>query len=159
MWPLVVCLALTSFPVTSPLPVWGWPLPAVALVLYPRVGEFTYVLRLCGPFKQSCLKIRQILPLPQSPLAFIARSYGDLSSQCWNPGLCSLSWGWDRLLPRCPSQVLSTTCECKTIHAILPQAPFHAQLHLCTSLPISVTPPLLPLWMNVASWWLDFHTF
>ena len=28
---------------------------------------------------------------PGPPLAFIARSYGDLSSWCWNPGLCVLA--------------------------------------------------------------------
>ena len=26
-----------------------------------------------------------------TPLVFTARGYGDLSSQCWNPGLCSLA--------------------------------------------------------------------
>ena len=29
-------------------------------------------------------------------------------------GLRSLAWGWDSLLPSCPSQFLSTTCECGT---------------------------------------------
>ena len=35
-----------------------------------------------------------------------------------------------------------------------------ATLRLCASLPVSVTPPLLPIWMNVASlnpWLSDFH--
>ena len=76
---------------------------AIALVLNPRVGGFVYVLRPCGPFKQSFLKIQQFLPLPQLPLVFIGRSYGDLSSWCWNPGLCGLAWGWDCSLPRYPS--------------------------------------------------------
>ena len=52
-----------------------------------------------------------------TPLVFIARSYKDLSSWHWNPGLCGLAWGWDSLLPRHPSWSLSTTRECGTAHA------------------------------------------
>ena len=73
-------------------------LPAVALVLNPRVGGFAYIVTPCGPFKWSLLKIWQFFPLSQPPLVFIARSYEDLSSWLWNPGLCSLAWGWDRSL-------------------------------------------------------------
>ena len=92
-------------------------LPAVALVLSPRVGGFAYILRVCGLFIWSILKIQQFLPLPQPPLVFIARSYGDLSSWSWNPSLCHLAWGWDYLLSRYPSQFLSTTWEHGSAHA------------------------------------------
>ena len=43
-------------------------LPAVALVLNPRVNGFTYILRPHGPFKWSLLEIQQFLPSPQPPL-------------------------------------------------------------------------------------------
>ena len=75
-------------------------LPAVTLVLNPRVGGFTYILRPCGPFKWSFLKIWQFLPSPQSPLVFTARSHENLFSQCWNPWLCSLALGLGLLTPK-----------------------------------------------------------
>ena len=74
--------------------------PGVTLVLNPRVGGFVYVLKPCGPFKWHLLKIRQFLPLPQPLLVFTVRSYGDLSSQYWNPGQCGLAWGWELLAPK-----------------------------------------------------------
>ena len=77
-------------------------LPAVALGLNPRVAGCAYILRLCGSFKWSFLKIQQFLLMLQPPLVFTARSYGDLSSQCWNPGLCSVACHWDHSLPRHP---------------------------------------------------------
>ena len=55
-------------------------LPAIALVVNPRVGGFVCILRPCGPFKWTLLKIWQFLLLIQPPLVFTARSYGDLSS-------------------------------------------------------------------------------
>ena len=135
-------------------------LPAVAIVLNLRMGGFVYVLRLCGPFKWNFLKIWQFLLPSQSPLLFIARSYGDLSSRHWNPGLCGLAWGWDCWLPRYPSRFLSTICECGTVpHSATTSSlwPFC----LCASPPASATLPLLPIWMSVASlnpWLSDFHT-
>ena len=92
-------------------------LPAVVLVLNPRVGGFIYILRWYGSFKRLFLKIRQFLPLAQPPLDYTARSEGNLSSQRWNPRLCGLAWGWDRWLPRYPSRFLSTTSECGTARA------------------------------------------
>ena len=94
------CLASGGFPGTHPISshfthslyVTGT-LPGVALVLNPRVGRFAYILKPCGLFKWSFLTIWQFLPSPQSPLIFTARSYGDLSSWCWNPKCCSLAWG------------------------------------------------------------------
>ena len=59
----------------------------------------------CGFFKRNCLGLEQFLPLTQSPLVFAARSYGDLSSWHWNPGLGGLVWGWDSSFPRFPSQI------------------------------------------------------
>ena len=44
----------------------------------------------CGFFKRSCLGLQKFLLLTQSPLVFAARSYGDLSSWHWNPGLSGL---------------------------------------------------------------------
>ena len=59
------------FPVTSLTPHMPLvPLPALALVLNPRGGRSVYVLSLCGPFKQSLLKIWQFL-LPPKPNWFL----------------------------------------------------------------------------------------
>ena len=41
--------------------------------------------------------------MTQRPRVFTARSYGDLASWCWNPGLGSLVWCWDLSLWRYPS--------------------------------------------------------
>ena len=67
-------------------------LPAVALVVNPSVGGFAYVLMPCGPFKWTLLKIWHFLLPPKPLLVFTARSYVDLSSWHWNPGLCSVTW-------------------------------------------------------------------
>ena len=129
---------LTHFPYSTGT------LPAVALVVNPRVGVFVYVLSLCGPFKRTSLKIQQFLLPPQPPLIFTARRYGDLSSWHWNPGLGGLVWCYDPLLRRYPSRFLSTTCGCGTTHSESP--------HLSASL------PLLRICMSVFSilpWLLD----
>ena len=103
-------LASGGFPSTHPIsnhftcfPCATGTLPAVALVVNLRMGGFAYTLSLCVPFKWTFLKNLQFLLLLPPPLDFTTRSYGDLSFQCWNPRLCSLSWGWDPLLPRYPS--------------------------------------------------------
>ena len=56
---------------------------------------------MCGFFKWNCLGLQKFLPLTQSLLVFVARSYGDLSSRHWNPGLEGPIVG--PLLPRYPS--------------------------------------------------------
>ena len=67
-------------------------------------------------FKRRGLRILQFLLLTQPLLIFTARSYGDLSSQHWTPGLCS--WhgtgitGSQGIPPH-----FSTTCESGTTHA------------------------------------------
>ena len=76
-----------NFQALHPLPVCGW-CPSCCC---PGAGSQSgWVLRLCSLTKQSLLKIWQFLLLPQPPLDFTARSYRDLSSQCWTPGLCGL---------------------------------------------------------------------
>ena len=55
---------------------------------------------MCGFFKSKCLGVQKFLPLTQSPLLFAARSYGDLSSWHWNPGLRGLVWGWPYMVPK-----------------------------------------------------------
>ena len=57
----------------------------------------------CGFFKGNCLGLHKFLPPTQSLMVFAARSYGDLPSWHWNPGLWGLLWGWDSLLLRYPS--------------------------------------------------------
>ena len=50
---------------------------------------------MCGFFKRNCMGLQKFLPLTQSLLVFAARSYGDLSSWHWIPGLGGLVWAWD----------------------------------------------------------------
>ena len=52
-----------------------------------------------------CSRTLQALCLLPQPLpVFTARCYEALLYWCWSPGPHGLAWGWDRLLPRCPSQ-------------------------------------------------------
>ena len=60
---------------------------------------------ICGFLKKNCLGFCQFRPPTQSLLVFAARSYRDLSSWHWNPGLDGLVWGWHTLLSRYPSQI------------------------------------------------------
>ena len=112
-------------------------LPAVALVVNPSVGRFAYVL--WSPFKPSFLKIHHFLLTPQPPLVFIARSYGDLSSCLWKPGLCCLAWGWDYSLLRYPSWFLSTIHECEIVHSAADATDYSATpyLHLSAHLHVN----------------------
>ena len=72
----------------------------------------------CGPFKRRCLRIlvSSAVPTPTDS----ARSYGDLSSWPWNPGLGGVVWGWDPLLLRYSSRFSSTTHGCGTALPISP---------------------------------------
>ena len=83
-----------------------------------------------GFFKRNCLGLQQFLPLTQSPLVFAARSYGDLSSWYWNPGLGGLVWVWDASLPRPPSQIF---------------------IHMGVEPACSASAPLLAVWVDVVS--------
>ena len=127
---------------------------AVALVVVPRVGGFAYVLGVWEPFKWTVLRDWQFILLPHPPLFFIARNYKGLFSQRQNPGLHSLAWGWDCLLPRHSSCFLSPPHECGMAHSTcLASTP---TVHLSAP-----SPPLLPIWMNMTSlapWLSDFHT-
>ena len=60
---------------------------------------------LCGFFKRNCLGLQKFFLPTQSPLVFVARSFGDLSSWHWNPGLGVLVWGKDSSLLRYPSRI------------------------------------------------------
>ena len=74
---------------------------AATPVLELRGSESQFV---CVFFKRNCLGLQEFLPLTQSPLAFAARSCGDLSSWHWSPRLVGLVWGWDSSLTKYPSQ-------------------------------------------------------
>ena len=93
--------------------------------------ELSLTKSVCGFFKKNCLGLQKFLLPTQSPLVCAARSYGDLSSCHWNPGLGGLVWGGDSSLPRYSSRIFShdmwvgPTC--------------------------STSVPLLPLWMDVVS--------
>ena len=53
-----------------------------------------------GFFERNCLELQKFFLLPQFPLVFAARSYGNLSSWHWN-----LGWGWDSSLLTYPSWI------------------------------------------------------
>ena len=59
---------------------------------------------LWGFFKRNCFGLQQFLPPTKSLLIFAARSFEDLSSWHWNPGLGGLVRGYDSLLLRNPSR-------------------------------------------------------
>ena len=92
-------------------------------------------------FKRNLLRIPQFLSLPQSPLVFTVRNYGDLFSRHWNPGLGVLVWTWDSLLLRSPSWFLPTIRGCGTTHS--------SSSCLCASPLISMSLSLLPICMNI----------
>ena len=93
-----------------------------------------YVLRPCRPFKHSFLKIQQFLPLPQSSLVFTSRSYEDLSSQHWNPGLCGLTWAGIAHSQGIPPNFYPLYVNVGPPVPILPlPLPLHATPHLLTS--------------------------
>ena len=119
---------------------------ASAVVMIPRVGGFAFILGLW--FKQTLLRNRQFIPLPQPPLVFIASNCEALSSQHWKHGLRSLASGRDHSLPRYPSQFLSTTRECGTTHSSPAASQRCAAISAC---PGSPGPPLPPICVNVAS--------
>ena len=64
--------------------------------------------------------------------------------RCWNPRLYGLAWGWNCPLPCCPSQFLSTMCECGAACSsghCLAARPLY---------PGCLSVPLLPIWVNVS---------
>ncbi|KAF6119762.1 hypothetical protein HJG60_010173 [Phyllostomus discolor] len=84
--------------------------PHMSPVLQLRGSESSELI--CGPFKGNCLGIQQFLfPEPQHPLFFTTRSYEELSSWCWNPGLWCLVWGWDPLLQYIPPNLYAPQWE------------------------------------------------
>ena len=90
-WPLEFCPGGSCLPTCTSLSphIATGALPAVALVLKPRGSESAEVI---SKAFAGLLRILQFLLLPQPPLVFRYRSYGDLSSWHWNPGLGGLLW-------------------------------------------------------------------
>ena len=80
--------------VTFKLLLWCWSLEGVSLSK-----------SMCGFFKRNCWGLQKFLLQTESPLVFVARSYGDLFFWHWNPGLAVLICGWDSSLPRYTSQI------------------------------------------------------
>ena len=135
-------------------------LPDIALVVNPRVGGFTYDLSPCAPFKQSLLKSSSFFYCPnphwfsQSEVVgiYLPRA-GNLGCTVWPGAGTTCSQG---IPPNFYPLHMSVGPP-----VLLLLLPLHATPHLCASLPISTIPPLLPVWMNVASsnpWLSDFHT-
>ena len=88
---------------------------------------------LYGFFKRNCLGLQKFLPLTQSLLVFVARSFGDLPFWHWNPGL-----GLVLFAPKI------------SFSSFYPQHSCRISLsHVST--PPSTSPCLLPVWMDVVS--------
>ena len=122
-------------------------LPAVALVVNPRVDRFAYVLSPCGPFKWTLLKIRQFL-LPPQPHWFL---YPDVMG-IYLPGARTLGcevWPGAGIPPNIYLPHVSVGLP---VRQPLPlhTTPHHTTPPLCASLSISVTLPFLP----IGSMWL-----
>ena len=161
-WLLEGCLALAPFfSHFTHFPYATGAFPAVALVVNPRVGVFVYLLSLCGPFKQTLLKIWQFL-LPQPPHCFLQSEVMEI----YLPSTGTLGWVVWSGAGITPSQGIPPNFYPPHINVGLPMPiplplppPPCATLCLCGSLPVSVTPLLLPVWMSVASlmdvflWW------
>ena len=159
------CLSSGGLPSTRPVsshftysPYVTGALPAVALVVNSRGTRSACILSPCRLFNQGLLEIRQFLLPPQPPLVFTTRSYEDLSSWHWNPGLCALAWGWDCLLPRYPCPFYPPHVN---VGPPVPLPLLTAPDCFSPSAPISASLPLLSIWMDVVSlnpWLSDFHT-
>ena len=87
---------------------------------------------MCGFFKRNCLGLQKFPPPTQSLLVFAARSYGDLSSLHWNPGLEGPGIGLRLLAPKIP-------------------LPDFYPPHMDVGPSCSMSACLLPVWMDVVS--------
>ena len=124
----------------------------VALVLSPRVGGFGYVLRLCGPFKQSFLKVPQFFCHP-NPHWFLQPEVTGIYLPSVGTGL-----GLGSLAPKV--SLLIFTHHTWMWHCPCPICSHLSVPHLISS-PLPHLRPLLRVWMNVASlnpWLLNLHT-
>ena len=90
---------------------------------YMPLGPFKLV------FKRNFLGLQKFLPPTQFLLIFATKSFGDLSSWHWNPGLGDLGGGETPCSKDVPLKILSTIHGCGTN--------------------CSVYLPLLPVWMDV----------
>ena len=122
-WPLEFCPEGSCLPTRTSL---SPHLPLVHFQLLPwcwipegvRLCE-SYVC--CRPFKRM-----KFLLLPKPRLVFTARSYGDLSSWCWEPGLGSLA-------PEV--SLMFFTNNMYMWDCLFPSLHLHASLCLCLSYP------------------------
>ena len=92
-------------------------MPLLPVMLLPRCWRSEGVSlskSVCGFFQKNCLRLQKSLPLTQSPLFFAARSFGDLSSWHWNPGLGAWCEDGTPHSQDIPLNPLSTTCGCGT---------------------------------------------
>ena len=102
-WPLPTFLRENCAPAPTLMPDISVPphMPLVPFKLLPWCWSSEGVSlgrSVCGFFKGNCLGLQMFLPPTQSLLIFTARSYRELSSCHWNPGLGGLVWGWDTSL-------------------------------------------------------------
>ena len=108
-----------------------------------QVGGFVYVLGPCGSLQRTLLWAWEfLLPPPQPPQVFSIRGL-----RLYFPALEPWVMG-SVSLPSCSSRFICTW----TWDLLVCEVPLH---------PGCLSPPLLPVWMNVSSltpWLLDFHT-
>ena len=110
--------------------------------------------RTCGSLQWTLLWVREFLQPPQCPQIFTARGFEAFFSLHWNPGFHGLSHS--TVVPpglsthRCwTTQSARYWLTPSSSHCLVTH-PLH---------PICLSPPLLPVWMNVSSltpWLLDF---
>ena len=121
------------------------------------VGGLAYVFSPCRPFQLTLLTNHQFLPVPQSPLFLQPEVMG-----VYLPGAGTLGCAVCPGAGIAHSQGVPPDFYLPHVNVGLPLPPLPLLLCPPHLFPNSVSPPLLPVWMNMASlhpWLSDFHTF
>ena len=125
---------LLHFQSLHPFPVYNWHPFSCCPGSCSHSGKGCVHSRTMGPFQWIFLRDQQLLPPPQPPLFFTARSYEVLFPSAGTLG--GVVWPGDGIscFPDVsPHQFLSATCECRTTRSVSPLPPCHC--HTVFSLP------------------------
>ena len=119
------------------------------------VGGLVYILAPWGSLQETLLWGWEFLPVVyQPPQVFLIRGL-----RLYFPVL-EIWVAWSVLLPSCSSQFSCTWMWDRLVRNLLPHRVPQPSPCLESSLPGCLSPPLLPVWMNVSSlspWLSDFH--
>ena len=140
---------LLHFQSLHPFPVYNWHPFSCCPGSCSHSGKGCVHSRTMGPFQWIFLRDQQLLPPPQPPLFFTARSYEVLFPSAGTLG--GVVWPGDGIscFPDVsPHQFLSATCECRTMHSashccccLVTSASLQLH-HILSTLPLA--PPFVP---------------